>query len=123
MKEDRNVGDLLTADYTFVNERLARHYGIPGVYGDRFRRVAITDDARKGLLGQGSILTLTSVATRTSPVARGKWILTNILGTPPPPPPPNVPALKEDKPAAKSCRCANAWPTTAPTPSAPPATK
>jgi hypothetical protein len=97
MKEDRNVGDLLTADYTFVNERLARHYGIPGVNGDRFRRVAITDDARKGLLGQGSILTLTSVAIRTSPVARGKWILTNILGTPPPPPPPNVPALKEDK--------------------------
>ena len=97
MKEDRNVGDLLTADYTFVNERLARHYGISGVNGDRFRRVAITEDARKGLLGQGSILTLTSVAIRTSPVARGKWILTNILGTPPPPPPPNVPALKEDK--------------------------
>jgi len=99
MKEDRPVSDLLTADYTFLNERLARHYGIEGIYGDRFRRVPITDDARKGLLGQGSILTLTSVAIRTSPVARGKWILTNILGTPPPPPPPNVPALKEDKDA------------------------
>jgi mono/diheme cytochrome c family protein len=97
VKEDRNVVDLLNADYTFVNERLARHYGIPGINGDRFRRVAVIDDARKGLLGQGSILTLTSVAIRTSPVERGKWILTNILGTPPPPPPPNVPALKEAK--------------------------
>jgi mono/diheme cytochrome c family protein len=95
VKQDRNVTDLLTAEYTFVNERLARHYGIPGIYGDRFRRVMLTDDARRGLLGQGSILTLTSVAIRTSPVSRGKWILTNILGTPPPPPPPNVPALKE----------------------------
>ena len=95
VKEDRNVTDLLTAGYTFVNERLARHYGIPGVYGDRFRRVTLSDDARRGLLGQGSILTLTSVAIRTSPVSRGKWILSNILGTPPPPPPPNVPALKE----------------------------
>ena len=101
IKEDRSVADLLTANYTFVNERLARHYGIRGIYGDQFRRVAITDDARKGLLGQGSILTLTSVGTRTSPVARGKWILINLLGTPPPPPPPNVPALKEDS-AAKA---------------------
>jgi mono/diheme cytochrome c family protein len=97
MKEDRSVLDLLTADYTFLNERLARHYGVPGIYGDRFRRVKITQDARRGLLGQGSILTLTSVAIRTSPVARGKWILTNLVGTPPPPPPPNVPALKENK--------------------------
>ena len=97
MKEDRPVSDLLTADYTFLNERLARHYGVPGIYGDRYRRVAITDDARKGLLGQGSILTLTSVAIRTSPVTRGKFVLTNLLGTPPPPPPPNVPALKESK--------------------------
>jgi hypothetical protein len=93
--EDRNVLDLMTADYTFVNERLARHYGIPDVYGSRFRRVAITDDARKGLLGQGSILAETSHAERTSPVVRGKWILENILGTPVPPPPPDVPALKE----------------------------
>ena len=95
MREDRNVLDLLTADYTFVNERLARHYGIPDVYGSRFRRVAVTDEARKGLLGQGSILTLTSHAERTSPVVRGKWILENLLGTPPPPPPPDVPALKD----------------------------
>jgi mono/diheme cytochrome c family protein len=101
MKEDRSVTDLLTANYTFLNERLARHYGIPGIYGDRYRRVTLPDGARRGLLGQGSILTLTSVAVRTSPVARGKWILTNILGTPPPPPPPNVPALKDDK-AAKA---------------------
>jgi len=97
MKEDRSVVDLLTADYTFLNERLAKHYGIPGIYGDRYRRVTLTDEARRGLLGQGSILTLTSVAIRTSPVARGKWVLTNLIGTPPPPPPPNVPALKEDK--------------------------
>jgi len=96
LREDRNVTDLLTADYTFVNERLARHYGISGVYGDRFRRVAVTDDARRGLLGQGSILSLTSVATRTSPVLRGKWVLGNLLGIPPTPPPPDVPALKDN---------------------------
>jgi mono/diheme cytochrome c family protein len=96
LREDRTVTDLLTADYTFVNERLARHYGISGVYGDRFRRVAITDDARRGLLGQGSILSLTSVATRTAPVLRGKWVLANLLGIPPSPPPPDVPALKEN---------------------------
>ncbi|MEQ1580172.1 MAG: DUF1592 domain-containing protein [Steroidobacteraceae bacterium] len=94
IKEDRNVVDLLNADYTFVNERLARHYGIPGVYGNRFRRVQITDEARRGLLGQGSFLTLTSVATRTSAVQRGKWVLTNLLASPPPAPPPNVPALE-----------------------------
>ena len=80
MQEDRSVLDLLTADYTFVNERLARHYGIPNIYGSRFRRVAMTDDARRGLLGQGSILAVTSHAERTSPVVRGKWILENILG-------------------------------------------
>jgi hypothetical protein len=97
MKEDRNVRDLLTADYTFVNERLAKHYGIPNVYGARYRRVHLDNDARRGLLGQGSILALTSVAIRTSPVARGKWVLTNLIGTPPPPPPPNVPALPENK--------------------------
>lgn len=95
--EDRNVLDLMTADYTFVNERLARHYGIPDIYGSRFRRVAITNEARQGLLGQGSILALTSHAERTSPVVRGKWILENILGTPVPPPPPDVPPLKENQ--------------------------
>jgi mono/diheme cytochrome c family protein len=96
VNEDRNVLDLLNADYTFVNERLARHYGIPGVYGSQFRRVPITDENRRGLLGQASILTVTSYAARTSPVQRGKWILTNILGSPPQPPPPNVPELKEN---------------------------
>ena len=95
IRDDRSVVDLLTADYTFVNERLARHYGIPGVYGSRFRRVALGDGARRGLLGHGSILTVTSLATRTSPVVRGKWVLENILGTPPPPPPPDVPDLPE----------------------------
>jgi Protein of unknown function (DUF1592)/Protein of unknown function (DUF1588)/Protein of unknown function (DUF1585)/Protein of unknown function (DUF1595)/Protein of unknown function (DUF1587)/Planctomycete cytochrome C len=94
VQEDRSVLDLLTANYTFVNERLARHYGIPDIYGSRFRRVDLTDDARRGLLGQGSILALTSHAERTSPVVRGKWILENILGTPVPPPPPDVPPLK-----------------------------
>jgi mono/diheme cytochrome c family protein len=94
MREDRSVLDLMTADYTFINERLARHYGIPDIYGSRFRRVTLTDETRKGLLGQGSILALTSHAERTSPVVRGKWILENILGTPVPPPPPDVPPLK-----------------------------
>jgi hypothetical protein len=93
--EDRNVLDLMTADYTFVDERLARHYGIPNVYGSRFRRVTLTDEARKGLLGKGAILMVTSHATRTSPVVRGKWILDNILNAPPPPPPGNVPPLPE----------------------------
>jgi hypothetical protein len=93
IRDDRNVLDLLRADYTFLNERLARHYGVPGVYGSRFRRVAVTDVARKGLLGHGSVLALTSHAERTSPVLRGKWVLENILGTPPPPPPPNIPTL------------------------------
>jgi hypothetical protein len=95
LREDRSVVDLLTADYTYVNERLARHYGIPNVYGSRFRRMQWNDDRRRGLLGQGSILTVTSLATRTSPVVRGKWVLENILGTPPPLPPPNVPPLPE----------------------------
>jgi hypothetical protein len=96
LREDRSVLELLTANYTFVNERLARHYGIPNVYGSHFRRVTIPDDnPRRGLLGQASVLTLTSYPARTSPVVRGKWILENILGTPPPPPPPNVPALKD----------------------------
>ena len=101
MREDRNVLDLLTADYTFVNERLAKHYGIPNVYGSHFRRVRVTDDTRRGLLGHGSMLAVTSHATRTSPVVRGKWILENILGTPPPPPPADVPALKENEKGSK----------------------
>jgi hypothetical protein len=97
VRENRSVLDLLDTDYTFVNERLARHYGIRHVYGDRFRRVSLPPDSeRRGLLGQGSILTVTSHSTRTSPVRRGKWILENILGMPPPPPLPNVPALKEN---------------------------
>ncbi|HEY1340443.1 MAG TPA: DUF1592 domain-containing protein, partial [Bryobacteraceae bacterium] len=96
MREDRSVLDLLRANYTFVNERLAKHYGIPNVYGSRFRRVDFDADAeRGGLLRQGSILTVTSYATRTSPVKRGKWILDNILGIPPPPPLPTAGALKE----------------------------
>jgi hypothetical protein len=95
-REDRPVTDLLTAEYTFLNERLARHYGIPNVYGSHFRRVEVSDDRRAGLLGLGSILTVTSYSTRTSPVVRGKWLLENLLGTPPPPPPPNVPALKDN---------------------------
>ena len=101
IQEDRSVLDLLTADYTFLNERLARHYGIPDIYGTRFRRVAITNDARRGLLGQGSILALTSHAERTSPVVRGKWILENILGSPVPPPPPDVPPLKGNQEGQK----------------------
>jgi len=96
--EDRSVIDLLNADYTFVNERLARHYGVPNVYGSQFRRISWPEDSpRRGLLGQGSILTVTSIATRTSPVQRGKWLLENVLGTPPNPPPANVPPLKENK--------------------------
>jgi hypothetical protein len=94
LSEDRSVLDLLTADFTFVNERLAQHYGIPDVYGTRFRRVAIVDEARRGILGQGSILALTSHAERTSPVVRGKWILENLMGLSVPPPPPDVPPLK-----------------------------
>jgi mono/diheme cytochrome c family protein len=100
MRENRSALELLSADYTFVNERLARHYGIPGVYGSRFRQVKLTDPNRRGLLGQGSILALTSVATRTSPVLRGKFILSTFLNTPPPPPPPNVPTLEESSKGA-----------------------
>ena len=95
VREDRSVLDLLVADYTFVNDRLAKHYGMAQVQGSHFRRVALTDEHRGGLLGQGSILTITSHPVRTSPVFRGKWILTNILGTPPPDPPANVPPLPE----------------------------
>jgi hypothetical protein len=97
LREDRCVLDLLKSDHTYLNERLARHYGVPHVYGSRFRRVAVGEDAmRGGLLRQGSILTVTSYATRTSPVIRGKWVFENILGTPPPPPLANVPALKDN---------------------------
>lgn len=97
MREDRNVVDLLNADYTFVNERLAKHYGIPNVYGGQFRRIQLGPefDVRRGLLGHGSILTVTSAPDRTSPVRRGKWVVLNILGVVPPDPPPNVPVLKE----------------------------
>jgi mono/diheme cytochrome c family protein len=95
IRSDRAVTDLLTADYTFLNDRLARHYGIPNVYGSHFRRVALTGGRRSGLLGQGSILTVTSYANRTSVVMRGRWVLANLLGAPPPPPPPDVPALKD----------------------------
>jgi hypothetical protein len=95
LRDDRSTLDLLNADYTFVDERLARHYGIPGVYGPQYRRVKIADPNRRGLLGQGSILAMTSVATRTSPVFRGKYVLSTFLNTPPSPPPPNVPSLEE----------------------------
>jgi hypothetical protein len=94
LREDHSVLDLLTADYTFVNERLAKHYGIPYIYGSHFRRVTLTDDARRGLLGKGALLMVTSHADRTSPTVRGKWILENVMGTPPPPPLPNVPPLE-----------------------------
>jgi hypothetical protein len=106
VREDRDVMDLLTANYTFVNERLAKHYNIPNVYGSQFRRVTLTadtvgNDARRGLLGQGSILSVTSYPTRTSPVLRGKWIMENLMGTPPPAPPPNVPPLKDQAQGGK----------------------
>lgn len=95
VRENRSVLDLLSANYTYVNEELARHYGIPGVTGENFRRVQYPDNRRSGLLGQGSVLTLTSHANRTSPVLRGKWVMEVILGSPPPPPPPNVPDLEK----------------------------
>jgi hypothetical protein len=96
IREDRNVLDLMTADYTFVNERLAKHYGIPSIYGSQMRRVTLTDDTRKGLLGKAAILMVTSHSDRTSPVLRGKWVLENLVGTPPPAPPPNVPPFPEN---------------------------
>ena len=100
VREDRSVLDLLRADYTFLNERLAKHYGISNVYGSRFRRVELAPDSRRGgLLRQGSVLAVTSYATRTSPVIRGVWVLSNIVGAPPPPPLPNVPALDGNVPA------------------------
>jgi len=97
LRQNRSVLDLLSANYTFVNERLARHYGIPYVKGSHFRRIEFPAvSPRGGLLGQGSILTITSYATRTSPVVRGKWVLENLLSAPPPPPPANIPALKTE---------------------------
>jgi hypothetical protein len=102
VNEDRSVLDLMTADYTFVDERLARHYGIPHVYGSHFRRVELGAElaARRGLLGKGGILMATSHADRTAPTLRGKWLLENLLGTPPPPPPANVPGLEQEAGAA-----------------------
>jgi hypothetical protein len=96
LREDRSVADLLNTNYTFVNQRLAEHYGMKGIYGSQFRKVAVTDPNRQGLLGQASIMTVTSYPNRTAPTIRGKWVLEQLLGTPPPPPPPNVPALKDD---------------------------
>ena len=95
LRENRSVVELLNANFTFMNERLARHYDFPNVHGSNFRRVSLTEDDRRGLLGQGAILTVTSYPTRTSAVLRGKWILENLLGSPPPPPPANVPDLKD----------------------------
>src|SRR5690606_6507393 len=95
---DRSVLDLLTAGYTFVNERLARHYGIPNVYGPHFRRVTLSNEARHGLLGKGGVLLVSSHPDRTSPVVRGKWILDNLIGMPPPPPPAEVPPFPEEAP-------------------------
>jgi len=102
VREDRSIVTMLDADYTFVNERLARHYGFPGIRGDYFRRISLdAASPRRGLLGQGSFLTVTSIATRTSPVNRGKWILQNLLGAPPPSPPPGVEVNLEADPKAK----------------------
>jgi mono/diheme cytochrome c family protein len=95
LKEDRSIVDLLTSDQTFLNQQLARHYGVPGVYGSHFRRVTLTDENRFGLLGKAAVLSVTSYSTRTAPTIRGKWLLENILAAPPPAPPPNVPALEE----------------------------
>jgi hypothetical protein len=95
VRQDRSLLDLFRANYTFVNERLARHYGIPNVSGSEFRRVEYPDDTRRGLLGHGSVLVQTSLANRTSPVLRGKWVMEVLMGTPPPPPPPDIPALEE----------------------------
>jgi hypothetical protein len=101
LKEDRSVVELLTSNFTFVNEQLARHYGISGVYGTHFRRMTLTDENRWGLLGKAAVLSVTSYTTRTSPTIRGKWLLENILGAPVPPPPPNIPALEASNPGNK----------------------
>ena len=101
VREDRSILDFLNADYSFLNEQLARHYGIAGVYGSHFRLVSLADENRWGILGKGAVLTVTSYATRTSPTLRGKWVLETILGTPPPPPPPDIPSLREDSTTQK----------------------
>ena len=111
VREDRSVLDLITADYSFVDERIARHYGIPNVTGNEFRSVTLPE-TRRGILGHGSMLLLTSVADRTSPVQRGKWVMQVLLGSPPPPPPPNVPALEETqgrRRRADAVRCGSGW--------------
>jgi hypothetical protein len=94
VREDQSLFEIITADYTFLNDRLARHYGIPGVVGEHFRRVEYPDATRRGVLGQGSMLLLTSMPNRTSPVLRGKWVMEVLMGAPPPPPPPDVPAFE-----------------------------
>ena len=99
VREDRSLLELYGADYTFVNERLARHYGIEGVLGEDFRRVSYPDDRRRGVLGHGSMLVQTSLGNRTSPVLRGKWVMEVLMGTPPPPPPPDIPDLEETESA------------------------
>ena len=104
VREDLSFLELFDADYSFMNERLARHYGIPGVSGDEFRRVRYPDDARRGVMGHGSVLLLTSMSDRTSPVLRGKWVMEVLMGTPPPPPPPNVPAFELTESAADGRR-------------------
>jgi hypothetical protein len=101
VREDHSVVDLLSTDYTFLNQRMAEHYGIKGIYGTEFRRVKLEDPKRFGLLGQASILAVTSYPNRTAPTIRGKWVLEQLLGTPPPPPPPNVPSLKDDQTTQK----------------------
>jgi hypothetical protein len=101
VREDHSVADLLSSDYTFLNQRLAEHYGVKGIYGNEFRRVKLEDPNRYGLLGQASILAVTSYPNRTAPTIRGKWVLEQLLGTPPPPPPPNVPSLKDDQTTQK----------------------
>ena len=100
VREDRSLLELFNADYTFVNESLARHYGIPGISGTEFRRVRYPDERRRGLLGHGSVLLLTSMSDRTSPVLRGKWVMEVLMGTPPPPPPPNIPAFDQTENSA-----------------------
>ena len=110
IREDRSVLDLMTADYTFVNERLARHYGIPNVFGSDFRRVSLADQTRRGILGKGAVLLVTSHATTTSPVLRGKWVLENLVGAPPPPPPPI--SIRRSRPIRRARRqrpCASRW--------------
>ena len=114
MRQDRPVTDFLNAKYTFLNERLAEFYGIPGVKGAEFRKVDLTGTNREGVLTQASVLTVSSYANRTSPVIRGKWVLENILNAPPPPPPPDVPTLDESA-VGTTARCASSWKSTGPT--------